>query len=1172
MNKSLFLILIFLIVPFTIFIRTESITSLSKVFSKKIFCFFFFSFFLTTAFSQGNGTKAPHDVPDVIPPSPTVASLMVVEDLPMDYYVGQPQISKPLFNKSVHGVNFSMGMTYSTAASKIFSRSSYIGTGWNLNVGGSVSRTIVEWPDELNSSNTNGIWDNPFESIDHNTTGDQRREFLWKAKGDSNENYDTHYDKYNFNVMGFTGSFIIKNENGILVPYLLDKNQNVKIIPNYTIRPGLNEKIINSFEIIDAMGYHYFFEEVEQTWNQNSSISIHQENSSGADNTNVGQGINYGVNSAWNITRIENSNGISLADFYYKAASDESYTASVSETRNEIIDSPLQGDMISNPYNYQVLRPRFSTSYNLVTISTKKLDYIKFSGQDYEIQFNYRTEMHPETGGKILSYIDYVDKSLVQDNNIKSWFFNTSIVNGRLWLDSIIEKGGLIDEQTQYSYVSKDLPAPDELSSYDDWGYPKMNTEVINDLHTEAYVANGILDKITYPTGGQQVLSWEPNTISWYGDEEITNFSKNPMNLSDLESNFLINASNVPSNQFPTIGSFILDFSQKVNVSALLQGSDSSGSNNLVLADFNLTLTNSISGSFRSIHLDDLPYDFDLPAGNYTCEVNYTGTIINPNATVWASGLIRFEYAEFASEIQPYIYGAGARIANISVFNADRQIIPQKSFDIIYHEEDNNLTDNLTERSHGTIDGIEGSIRRGYQDAQDYFLFNNSFDLGVEGMPNFYNIKFNVTTTSSNYYLTSAFHVGYKNVRFLRQGLGYTENHYTSPFTYPSSDGTFIYPYRPEPNLGFKRGKLIKSEVINEVGDILLETINDYDFSEEIVAKSMEINAIPGLIFQFFDQYHAFNTNVPDKPIPSHVGVSHPPTSIYLQANAIGGNYVSYVDGFIHSNWSKLIKTTSRKYFYEDNGLSNSVETVKNIQYSDFNFLPSVETITNSKGETIRTEILYPDRYSETGFNSSNQFVLQNMLAANVINTPILKRTSIISSGSGRSSEQLSKVSTIYNEFESNQFLPVTVSTQKSVTDPMEPRLTYHDYDEYGNVLDVSKQDGTHVSYIYGYNKTLPIAKIEGRTYADVITALGISSPNETHMTNINNLRNTFSVTDPFMITTYEYEIGIGIKKVTDPRGRTMTYYYDDFNRLEYVTDHDGNMLSKNEYKYATQN
>ena len=52
------------------------------------------------------------------------------------------------------------------------------------------------------------------------------------------------------------------------------------------------------------------------------------------------------------------------------------------------------------------------------------------------------------------------------------------------------------------------------------------------------------------------------------------------------------------------------------------------------------------------------------------------------------------------------------------------------------------------------------------------------------------------------------------------------------------------------------------------------------------------------------------------------------------------------------------------------------------------------------------------------------------------------------------------------------------------------------------------------------------------------------------------------------MITTYTHKPLIGVSTVTDPKGDEQSYHYDSFNRLQYVKDKEGNILSENQYHY----
>ena len=72
---------------------------------------------------------------------------------------------------------------------------------------------------------------------------------------------------------------------------------------------------------------------------------------------------------------------------------------------------------------------------------------------------------------------------------------------------------------------------------------------------------------------------------------------------------------------------------------------------------------------------------------------------------------------------------------------------------------------------------------------------------------------------------------------------------------------------------------------------------------------------------------------------------------------------------------------------------------------------------------------------------------------------------------------------------------------------------------------------------------------------------------NESDLQSINNLRSNSAFKEA-MITTFTYKPLVGMTVMTDPRGRTTTYEYDDFGRLEIVKDHEGKLLEEYQYHY----
>ncbi|WP_291152150.1 hypothetical protein [Flavobacterium sp. UBA7680] len=130
----------------------------------------------------------------------------------------------------------------------------------------------------------------------------------------------------------------------------------------------------------------------------------------------------------------------------------------------------------------------------------------------------------------------------------------------------------------------------------------------------------------------------------------------------------------------------------------------------------------------------------------------------------------------------------------------------------------------------------------------------------------------------------------------------------------------------------------------------------------------------------------------------------------------------------------------------------------------------------------------------------------------------------------------------------------------------------YDSYDTTGNLVEFHSKNAIYTVFIWGYNKTVPIAKIENATYAQVAAALGITTIilntyNETNLTAINNLRNNASLPNS-MITTYTHIPLVGVSTITDPKGDKINYNYDNFGKLISIKDAQGKLISENQYHY----
>jgi YD repeat-containing protein len=150
-----------------------------------------------------------------------------------------------------------------------------------------------------------------------------------------------------------------------------------------------------------------------------------------------------------------------------------------------------------------------------------------------------------------------------------------------------------------------------------------------------------------------------------------------------------------------------------------------------------------------------------------------------------------------------------------------------------------------------------------------------------------------------------------------------------------------------------------------------------------------------------------------------------------------------------------------------------------------------------------------------------------------------------------------------------------------------------------GKPTQIQREDSSYISYIWGYNNSLPIAKIENARYSQVLSA--ISNLNSSYNTisklqllsNTDNDRTIDAINSMGVITkvgkegdlrealralrnalpnsqltVFTYDVLVGVTSVTDPRGETIYYHYDNFGRLHSVKDSKGKILSLTEYNY----
>ncbi|QYJ68823.1 RHS repeat protein [Flavobacterium litorale] len=530
-------------------------------------------------------------LPEIIPPSPTVANLMHFEEVPVDMHTGQPNIAIPLASKNLGaGLTLPIALRYSTLGIRPQDRSGWVGKGWSLEAGGTVSRTVRggiadEKQDEGEGSRSIGlfhhnsnVW-NSFLSDPASSVGSDdctRNEFLWNASGkDPEKPWDSQPDLFQYSVLGLNGRFAVVKENGILVPKLLNLENKVKITLNYT-----NDYVITGFTVIDANGIKYRFGDgaIETTRSRSASIVYPQQpiqtGVGGNPSLNPLDGYGLGGNlalrggimpdispvvvstvSAWHLVSIKTSNDETLATFTY-TDSQENYSTTPSRTENRITSpsSSAMNTLLGNSANIQYLRPERSQSWTIIEVDTKKLNYVYFrDGTQFEFKVSNQGT-NPENNGVYLEQILLkrsaadVYQSITLHHGTKTTKTIEKKPNGayhriedtdsrRLWLNGVTI-GSLLDPQEYlFEYFDNDNFQSITSGNLDPWGYENGDfREVLHDIHELFYydysaVKRGVLTKITYPTGGSKLFGFDSNTFTYEkGNKFLDSYHLNPLN------------------------------------------------------------------------------------------------------------------------------------------------------------------------------------------------------------------------------------------------------------------------------------------------------------------------------------------------------------------------------------------------------------------------------------------------------------------------------------------------------------------------------------------------------------------------------------------------------------------------------------------------------------------
>ena len=354
-------------------------------------------------------------------------------------------------------------------------------------------------------------------------------------------------------------------------------------------------------------------------------------------------------------------------------------------------------------------------------------------------------------------------------------------------------------------------------------------------------------------------------------------------------------------------------------------------------------------------------------------------------------------------------------------------------------------------------------------------------------------------------------------------------------------------------------GKLLKEIYYNDLGKRMRESVFQYS------RDTVDVNNFthPQIIATGIAHYKNLNYGFPAST-----------STIYaLQIYKIFSENISLLSR-TDTEYLNDIATTSKKTTYQYNS----------------DFLPS-KIIEESSITGKNKEVAY--QYPRDLLAKEQVSFMQKFVNNNIISNPVITKIAAGTSQTLESHIKYKEVSISYKENNQNLTKGVVVPDEVhqitgtgnitiESTDKTNRRISYPNYDSFGNPVYITKDDINKVIYLWSYNGQYPIAKIENATYSQItsiITEASLKSisekitPSATDMQTINGLRTNANLTDA-MVTTYTYKPLVGVLTMTDPRGVTTYYDYDAFGRLKetYIIESGvKKVIQVNEYHYQNQ-
>jgi len=1118
---------------------------------------------------------------DVALPTPNAGALGKYGDIPVNHFTGIPQINIPLYTLQEGSLSLPITLNYHASGIKVAETASWVGLGWSLNAGGMITRTVLGLPDEK----MNGYYNAGKELNDT---------ALVTLQEVVNGNIDSEPDIFAFNFAGFTGKFYI------------DQQQKPHLIPMQDIRIDVSwqNEVFKRFTIYAPNGTRYHF-----------GNAPGKTDDQGIETTRLLKTKNSGdpaldhTPTNWYLCQIETPDGLHTINFSYV---DEFYSYTYPASCQAIFTKCVSSGLEKGAYRSSC-NGRYDTHFRTYTLATnvagKRLNTITTTSGHTRIHFTgnqVRKDLDANVYTSLLTATSLDEIQVYRGERCLGWRFSYDYYeddrngsrfrseNMRLKLtalqqytcqeDRTIQKNNTMPPHI-FSYEGdrshKSTFLPNRLSkATDHWGFYNaaesnenptykdglnIPQTIVKTERGEAKLGNsnrssegsammkGILRKITYPTGGTTLFTFEPNVETKRDtlvEEDLVFHMENCRSIFEGDvccENHQYKLDRSLTQAQIDSGRFLLQYHtydsegkiiDSLGITECFTGEEQVAE---VKVQVYRVADNSLVGAYEtsanrvkgedSVSIDEPLSEIEI------YDKLQPGTLYRFILSAYnGRGYFKLFTREITADTLLQVPVGGLRIKEIRTSPdktpGENDII--KTFSYTHPLSPSKSSISLFQKpTYGYGISLSGDP---YQyspisDAQSAFFYDQSVvPLGTfEG-----------------------YHIGYQYVTEHHNGNGYKL--YTHVVENPPKTSTFIP--QPPQLASILNGKIKQEKIFAASGE---EPVRQVDYTphsfnylsqpDELIFKVRRID------------FDCGSSNVP----PIYVFKTYQPrTAPYLIKTQ-----TVLQDGI----------TQATTYNYE----------------SPFHLLPTSTHTLNSDGTARIQRYKYPLDYAPgtlLGEKKSNVtrevFVALHMVSPvieqQVWIKPTYSQTALLSESSitiyqslpsitGRSHRTLRP----HYVYTLNAPQPISYNEQipyKEVIPPTLPfeKRVYFQYDVHGNLVEQTPITGIPTSYLWGYDHRLPVAEISGVTYEALSTVI---HPNDamlqlpSHSDHLMQLSEYIRSQLPeAQVTTYTYDPGLQVNSVTQPDGTSEYYQYDDWGRLSQTRNHEKKLLQQIRYHY----